>query len=302
MPEKRVWGESSGRSTSGLASLWRRATRPITRLSGKRDPGEDKWTWFGEEPYPKRRRRRLLILAEAGAGVALISIGALFVVLRTGDAGSPEAVGAPSAATTPTIAASPTPIGLTVTLRLAVWDSPHDLWETDDLPLNRSGTGQTVPFLLLIENAAAGQTYNVQLTYQCRSGNAAGWEFLTDFDRDTGSRPALAAPGPQRPFPDTAVVVPDDPSISEDDRPNAGSFRLWGGTVEGAPAGPAPAFSCETHKTFSIRVRALGDTVHVLWGARLAAANGADGTRFEMKAAIEGAQQEPAAIGVVVSG
>jgi len=305
MPEKRAWGESSGRSSSGLASLWQRAARQLRHLSGRRDAGEDRWTWFGEEPYPRHRRRRLfLILAEAGAGIALIAVGALFVVLRTGDADSPSAIGTATPSATPLIAPSPSasPIGFTVTPRLAIWDSPHGLWETDDLTVNRSGDGQTVPFLLLIENAAAGQTYNVHLTYQCRADDVAGLEFLTDFDRDTGSGPALAAPGPQRSFPDTAFVVPDDPSIAEDDEPNTGSFRLWGGTVEGAPSGPAPAFACETTKTFSIRVRALGDTVHLLWGVSLAATVGADGARLEMKAVIEGAQQQPAAIGVVVSG
>jgi hypothetical protein len=312
--ERNARDQGSGRSVSGLASLWHRVTRGFKRPSG--DQGEDRWTWFGEEPSPKRSRRRLfLILAEAVAGIALIATGAMFVVLRAGDADdttgavrgtsspAPSASVAPPTSS-PSVALSPTPIAGSGVFQLAIWDSPERVWETDDLIVNRpeGPGGLSLPFLLRIENASPGQAYHIELTYGCGPGEISGLEFLTDFDRSAGSLPAMTAPGPERTFPDAAAVISDDVSIVGDDEPGDRLFRLWGATFAALPSGPRPQAACEGEKTFTVSVRALDKTVYMLWGAQLDPAVTGGASRpsvFSMKVAVQGIP-EPAEVSVVV--
>jgi hypothetical protein len=188
---------------------------------------------------------------------------------------------------------------------LAVWDSPAQVWETDDLTADagQRDRGLVVPFLMRIENARSGQSYRIEINYECGAGDVSGLEFLTDYDREAGEMPAITMPGPGRPLPDAAVLMPDDSSIAADDEHGDRQFRLWGATFTGQPAGPVPSIPCAGNKSFTINFRALQDTVHLLWGAQLAAAGEGDGggaRQFGMKVSTDG--QEPAEINVVVPG
>lgn len=122
--------------------------------------------------------------------------------------------------------------------------------------------------MLVAENAIAGSTYSIRLTYDCKVGNAAAVDFLTDGGVDA-LMGAQTAPGPQRGVPDATAVIPDDPSTTTDDQA-ARSIRLWGGTFQAAPTAPNPDSPCEGTKTVDIRVRALLNTLYVVWGGHLA--------------------------------
>ena len=320
MPRESEQGQPVRRHSFGWASLWRRAKREGKDGSGRRDSQEDKWTWFGGEPTGDRKQARLrpfLLIAEGVAAVAVISAGALFIVLRTGDAGGPdngpavESPGSTMAVTpSPELTGSPsaTPAIAPVAFELAVWDSPRHLWETDDLVIERpaSDNGLSVPFLLRMENATPGEDYRIDLTYGCGAGETSGLEFLTNYDRDAGSEPALIAPGPERPLPDATAVIGDDRSIAGDDEHGDRRFQLWGASFAASPEGPVPPdVPCEGDKMVTVSVRAVGETVHMLWGAALAAPSGVDGAgegRFGMKVAVAGAPQEPVQINVVAPG
>jgi hypothetical protein len=274
---------------------------------GRREADDDRWVWFGEEaPDKERGTRRFAVIGGVAAGIAVVVAGALFFVLRTGDAGGPDPgplAGDPSPSDMATLA--PSPAGPATALRLSVWDSANRVWETDDLAVARAGgESQIVPFLLNIEQAVVGQTYNVTLTYECRSGQTPGLEYLTYFDGASGELAAQSPPGPQRPFPDTTVVLPDDPSTPGDDQIDL--LPVWGGAPESLPTGPLPADGCVDEKSVVMRLRALSDTVHIMWGAQLGPETVASGQGEEvslaMRVAIDGAAHSPAEINILVRG
>jgi hypothetical protein len=62
---------------------------------------------------------------------------------------------------------------------------------------------------------------------------------------------------------------------------------------------------CDGEKSFSVSIRSLDETVHMLWGAQLAAEAGAPeparSAAFRMKVVVQGIE-EPEEISVVVPG
>jgi hypothetical protein len=121
--------------------------------------------------------------------------------------------------------------------------------------------------MLVAEGITAGTTYTITLTYDCRVGPASGIDFLTDGGVDA-LLGAQTPPGPQRGVPDATAIIPDDPSISADDNAARG-VSIWGGTFQATPQGPDPGTSCEDSKTVELRVRAVLNTLYVVWGAHL---------------------------------
>jgi hypothetical protein len=113
--------------------------------------------------------------------------------------------------------------------------------------------------MLRIGNARPGIGY-ATIRYTCKT-----LQFLSGFDRDSGSEPAIATGGPPSALPDSTVALPDDPATPADDG-ESGRLSLWGGSfgpVELADVnGP-----CAYERSLSVKLVAGRDTLFLLWSA-----------------------------------
>ena len=73
------------------------------------------------------------------------------------------------------------------------------------------------------------------LRYDCGADGTAAFDFLTGYERDVGSEPALTLDG----LADATILVPDDPAISFDDEDREANrlFQLWVPTSTGRSQG-----------------------------------------------------------------
>lgn len=212
--------------------------------------------------------------------LALLAAGALalFLVLHSnGD--SPVAVPilgstpAPAIVTTPTatpgIVETATPVVGGPHFRLAVWADIRRQWQFGDLPAEASGyrEGQAIPFLLRIDNVSPGDVHRISLLYNCGADGTAAFDFLTGYERDAGSEPALTVDG----LADATIPVPDDPAIDFDDKDREADrlFRLWGASFDKALTGPTPGAPCSKDKLIGITIKVHAPTVYLLWGGHL---------------------------------
>ena len=248
--------------------------KPATKTGAAYDSG-----WISSHPPSGPRRRLpappLLPLVGGGLIALLVGIALLVVWLTDSDGNSPEeaasnavpnATAAPSAtppATTPSLPrlAAPVPESQGALFRLAFWDGNE--WQfnlTPGGPVYREG--EAVPFLLRIDRALPATAYTLTIQYDCR-----GFDFLTAYDRDAGSEPALATGGPGSPIADSVAPIPDDPATAADDQ-EAGSFSLWGGPFTRVDA-PLPSAACTGEKRLTVGLSAVADTVFLMWAAQL---------------------------------
>jgi hypothetical protein len=100
----------------------------------------------------------------------------------------------------------------------------------------------------------------VAIIYDC-----SAFGFLTAYDRDHGSNPALASEGPGSAIPDSALSIPDDPGTPADDG-NGRSLSLWGASFGGF-GGPSPRSVCSDEKILTVGLTAAADTAFLMWGA-----------------------------------
>jgi len=161
------------------------------------------------------------------------------------------------------------------------WSDTLGVWQPADLDGRNSAyhEGEAVPFMLRIENAAPGTQYRVSVRFDCARQDGLGYDFLTSYDRDRGVMPALHEDGPGSPVADATLAVPDDEDMTLDDRERDRSFKLWGGSFNSGAVGPVRDGSCldqgqTAQKTYMFTVRALADTVYLLWGGHLASSAG----------------------------
>jgi hypothetical protein len=156
---------------------------------------------------------------------------------------------------------------------LAVWDRSAWLSEPDGQPPPAFREGQVVPFMLRIGDARPGIGYAI-IRYTCKT-----LRFLSGFDRDSGSGPALAPGGPLAAVPDSTVALPDDPATAADNS-ESGRLSLWGGSFGpvGLVAGTPPD-ACE--RSLNVKLVAERDTLFLLWGAAIAP--GAGGGEFPVR-------------------
>lgn len=161
------------------------------------------------------------------------------------------------------------------------WSDTLGVWQPANLDRQSSAyhEGEAVPFMLRIENAAPGTQYRVSVRFDCARQDGLGYDFLTSYDRDRGVMPALHEDGPGSPVADATLAVPDEEDSTFDDRERDRSFKLWGGSFNSGAVGPVREGSCldqgqTAQKTYMFTVRALADTVYLLWGGHLASSAG----------------------------
>jgi len=188
---------------------------------------------------------------------------------------SPEPSPAPSPTSSPQPSPTPTAV-IEPDFSLAVWDRSAWLSEPDGQPPPAFREGQVVPFMLRIGDARPGIAYAL-IRYTCKT-----LQFLSGFDRDSGSEPALAPGGPPSALPDSTAVLPDDPATPADDSEH-GRLSLWGGSF-----GPVelvavtPPGECE--RSVNVKLVAERDDLFLLWGAAIAP--GAGGGKFPVRVTV----------------
>ncbi len=154
-------------------------------------------------------------------------------------------------------------------ISLAVWAGATTGWWFGDLTESAAtyDEGDDVPFLLTWE-AAPGDEYPVEITYDCSVGGVPAIDFLAGVE--SADADIFEAPrGPGETTPDAAVPLPDTPDLDSDD----GSVRLvylYGGGFLLLPEGPHPADGCSGERTISFLVRAEAEEMILLGSLRLA--------------------------------
>lgn len=264
------------------------------RFIGHRGPQDDEWSWepTSEPPRGGRSRRLPFAVAFAVTTLGVVIVAVALLLLSGSDDGSangvpgspspteatatpsPTATAAPTATQEPTASSTATPVPTAsptqASSALWVWSRTAKAWLQDSLKAQQSDyhEGQAIPVMLRIDDATVGQTYRVQIRYDCRIGNAAGIDFLTDGGGDAVTA-AQSAPGPGRAGPDSSAIIGDDPSITFDDGAQ-GSLSIWGGTFASAPEGPLPESACQNRKLVEFNLRAVDKTVYAIWAGHAA--------------------------------
>ena len=247
---------------------------------GRRGSRESGWNWSRPPAGPGRPPPSpppLLPLAGAVLLFAAIATALLAVWLSDSDSATPPPTATPAATATPTPTREPSPAPSptpspepsptpTATIEpdfsLEVWAG--GAWQAD-VPAGSASfrAGKAIPFMLRIDRARPGDSYGITLRYTCRS-----LQFLSGYDRDSGSGPALAPGGPQTVVPDSVAQLPDDPTTEADDG-EGGRLSLWGGSF--GPVGLSDASGpCAYGRSLNVSLLAGRDTLFLLWGTVVA--------------------------------
>lgn len=255
------------------------------RFVGRRGEREDEWSW---ESKPGRQGRagrwnlHPLIVAVAVLLVAGVAGVLLAIADGSGD-DKPESStvpvpGSPSPRRSPSPApatASPSPTSSpeaspAPALSLSWWDPAEHRWREDAIS-GASGyrEGDTVPFLVRVDNAREGVEYTISINYsRCGDSPGASFDFLADA-RTAGDEASLAAGrGSERP--DATIGIPDDPTTETDDAASGRLLRLWGATFGETPEGPVE--DCGGGRSIRVKVLARSGNVMMMWGSHLASA------------------------------
>jgi hypothetical protein len=212
-----------------------------------------------------------------GAALLFVAIAVALLAVWLSDSGNvtPPPTATPAATATPTATAVPTPTPAATAepsptpsptpepdFSLAVWDG--SAWRSDPpAGLDRFREGEAIPLLLRIDRTRPADSYGITIRYTCRN-----LLFLSEYQRDSGSGPALAPGGPLTALPDSTAQLPDDPTTTSDDAED-GRLSLWGGSF-----GPlelvAPTMPCADERSLNVKLVAGQDTLFLLWGAVMA--------------------------------
>ena len=257
------------------------------RIIARRNSTQAEWRWSSEQiPGGTGHRgpgRRLLL---AGIGAVVISVGVILLELSDDSSGSqPPTTQSPTAgasvspgptdvptepvtATPSTLSQSPVATG---DVRLFVWSRQDRRWLESENARDEPGyrEDEAVPFMLRIEDTVPTTAYEVALQYECRTAQGAAFDYLSSVS-EADSAAQMIPPGPAR-REDSAVPIPDDPSITFDG--GGRRFQMWGGTFDEMPEGPSPAGACETEKRIDLSLLARSDILFLMWGAHLASSS-----------------------------
>lgn len=180
----------------------------------------------------------------------------------------------------------------------AAWSDTTSGWIAAALDAETSNyaEGDAVPFVLRIDDAQPGTTYDLELTYRCLVADRHAFDFIAGLNAEE-SEPLLTAPGPGRRTPDSTLIVPDDASITFDD--SEGAALLAWGAVFSAASGLDPETECTDAKTIVASLVARDSTIVVGWAAHLASeddwgtANGASSIfAFNFEVRVDGTTKQ----------
>ena len=251
------------------------------RFRGKRGSQGDGWTWdddpSGDERTPSRRGRSPLVpVLLLVVLVAILAVVGVIIAVDSRDGGRglgglPAGSGLPA---TPTSSPGPSE-SLTTPLDdsqpsfgFFAWSRSQKQWESGSLQDTDYGEGEAIPIMIRVDKVTRGTVYELKLRYECATGSANAFDFLTGLP-DQETLAATVAPGPRRARADSTLPMPDDPSIPYDDGLER-RFRVWGGLFHDPPVGPVPATACGGDKRISLTVRAQENTIFLIVGAHLA--------------------------------
>jgi len=257
------------------------------RIKGRRDSHGDDWSWgppggggptqgSGRRPRPPWQPVLLL-----GAALALIGTGVGLLALANDDSGNSSNSGSTTPASSrrptgtesasPATSSSPTPTLTRASVHLYAWSRQENGWIDRTLPTSADyKEGDAVPVLLQIDRAKPGTFYETIVRYQCRTDQGAAFDFLSS-PASADADAVLTDPGPGRERPDSAVPIPDDPSITFD-YGATGRFQVWGATFQQSLQGPRLPTPCNGEKEFHLITAAATTTVSLVWAAHLASA------------------------------
>lgn len=282
--------------------LGRRSGRPAAR-----SVTEDAWTWLGDDATaiePKRRYRRSLKIAGILACSGLVAAVIAFVAISTGNSGDAQvsALASPPlresatvrATVEPPATAEPTPVRRTPAptpqppFTLSVWDATQAEWQTGDLKFQSTGSsrGDAIPYLVRINDVTIGNAYAVNIRYDCDAGPGGGFAFLTDYNRNLTTNPALPAGGPMSAKPDAAVPILDDAATTTDEEQGVRRMAVWGAAFEQSPSGPEPTTGCDGTKLVGVRLLARSETAYLMWAGQTLSLSPTG--RFGMEVTIDG--------------
>ena len=180
---------------------------------------------------------------------------------------------------------------------LAAWSNTTSGWVAAlDQETSSYTEGDFVPFLLRIDDAEPGTTYDLELTYRCLVSERHAFDFVSSLKADQQD-PMLTAPGPGRTTPDSSLIVPDDASI-EFDGSDGATIAAWGATFRAASE-PEPQTDCTDAKTINISIVAQDSTIMLVWTGHLASSedwgegNGASAEiAFNLDVSVDGAAKQ----------
>src|SRR3989304_3456363 len=112
--------------------------------------------------------------------------------------------------------------------RLARWADGDADWQFGNLNSNNSAyhEGEAIPYLLEVDNAVVGTTYNFQLRYDCDKDGINAFDFLTRYDRDRGTGPASSL-GINPLSPSDTAPINDDSTHAFDASETDRTWRIW---------------------------------------------------------------------------
>jgi hypothetical protein len=154
----------------------------------------------------------------------------------------------------------------------ALWANKSSGWWFGAMGGAAANYEEGVPVPLLVQwDGAAGQTYQVRITYDCAAGNAAAIDYVSGV-QGWGSEIVYAKYGPAKDLPDSAVLSPNASGFEADDA-NSGVISLYGGKFTVIPGEPSPGGGCPGKRTVSLSVQANGGKVTILASGHLGQAS-----------------------------
>jgi len=246
------------------------------------------------------RRNIALAVLTSLAAVAILTAGAVYLVVGSGNDGSGAAAGdapptRPTAHQPQTSGASPAPPSITPSAMLFLWNPRIERWQYEMLALDASDytEGDTIPFLLKIRDAEPGKVYELAIHYfNCGLSPARSFDGLASTE-SSGDLPRLEAPGPGRVRPDSRVQLPDEAML--DETAATPYLAVWGGAIQQAPAHSDVISNCSGDRSLAVRILAHSPTLYIEWGGHLASTTilpggnaSSAGAAFRMVAVLDG--------------